>query len=290
MREEAPQHRLGTALEVKIQAQRGSLSEKERSVADFLLRDPKAFVSLSISATATRCGVSETVIIRLYRKLGYAGFHAFKIDIAQSLTEGTARTFEEIQSGDDLETIKQKVFATARQALDDAVPAVDGAALGQVRDAIVKAERVVLAAFGGSAPVVFDLAHKLLKLGIIATVLTDSHLQVMAAAVMGKGDLLIAFSHSGQSRDLVEALQLARQGGALTVAITGIPASPAAAVAELALHTPCRETQHQTDSMNSRFVQLAVIDTLYIALTLVKKERGRAAIRQTSLAAARKKL
>lgn len=290
MAEELVQHRLGTALTAKLQAQGGLLSGKERVVADFLLRDPKAFVSLSISAIAARCGVSETVIIRLYRKLGYEGFHAFKIDIAQSLTEGSARTFEEIRSGDDLETIKQKVFATACQALDDAVGAVDSGALLQARNLILQARRVVIAALGGSAPVALDLTHKLLKLGIVATPLVDTHLQIMAAAILGPGDLLLAISHSGQSRDIVEAVQAARQSGAATVAITGIPGAPAAMAAQVALYTPCRETHYQTDAMNSRFVQLAVVDTLYIALTMAKKEQGQAALNATKRVAARKKL
>lgn len=281
---------LGPALAVKIEAQWPDLSEKERAVAAFLLQDPKTFIAMSISAIAAQCGVSETVIIRLYRKLGYEGFHQFKIDIAQSLASGGYAPLAEIEAGDGMEAIKQKVFANARQALEEGAAAVDSGALLRLRDAVLAARRVVLVAFGGSAPVAQDLAHKLLKLGIVAVPLVDSHLQIMAASVLGPGDLLIAISHSGHSRDVVEALQQARRAGAATAAITGIPSSPVARAADVAICTPCRETQYQTDAMNSRYVQLAVVDTLYVSLILARKEEGLAAIRETSLAAARKKL
>jgi DNA-binding MurR/RpiR family transcriptional regulator len=282
--------RLSTALEARIAGIRPTLSEKEQAVANFLLSDPKEFVSLSISALATRCGVSETVIIRLYRKLGYEGFHQFKIDIAQSLVEQTKEGLGDLKSGDDMETVKRKVFAITRLALDDSVGAVDSEQLTQARDALLAAKRVVVAAFGASVPVGLDFVHKLLKLGILATLQSDSHMQIMSAAVMGPEDVLLAISHSGNSRDIVEALQLAHQKGVRTVLVTGFPRSPATKSADIALYTVCRETKYQTDAMTSRAVQMAVFDTLYVSMIFVHKEQALANIHETSLAAARKKL
>ena len=283
------QVRLGTALEVRIQGLRPILSDKEQAVANFLLSDPKEFISRSISAIASRCGVSETVIIRLYRKLEYQGFHEFKIDIAQSLTEGTAPVLSDLKAGDSVETIKRKVFAISRQALEDSVSSVDSEMLTRARDAVMRARRVVVIAFGGSASVGFDLVHKLLKLGIVATLQTDSHMQFMSVSVMGPDDVLIAITHSGSSRDVVEALQWARTRGTPTVLITGFPHSPAAKAAEICLFSLCRETKYQTDAMTSRIVQLAIVDSLYVAITFASKERA-TAVHDTSVAAAKKKL
>lgn len=283
--------RLHSAWEARIRSIRHDLSDKEQAVANFLLGDPKEFVSLSISALAGRCGVSETVIIRLYRKLGYDGFHQFKIDIAQSLTAGTApESLGDLKSGDDLETIKKKVFAITRQALEDSVSSVDNDQLAAARDALLGARRVVVAAFGGSAPVGLDFAHKLLKLGILAVTEWDAHKQVMSAAILGPGDVLLAISHSGNSRDIVEALELARSRGVTTILVTGFPRSPATRAADINLYSICRETKYQTDAMTSRIVQLAVLDTLIVSMIFADKERATATVHETSVAAARKKL
>lgn len=288
--EKAATVRISTALEAKIQALRSSFSDKEQNVAAFLLEDPKEFISLSISAIASRCGVSETVIIRLYRKLGFAGFHEFKIAIAGSLTEDNREAMGDLGTGDDVETIKRKVFGITRQALEDSLASVSAADLVRARDAILKARRVVVAAFGGSASVGLDLVHKLLKLGIIATLQTDSHMQIMSAMVMGEGDLLIGITHSGNTRDVVEALQQARAKGATTMVLTGFPFSAAAKAADIPLYSICRETKYQTDSMTSRIVQLALVDALYVAITFANKEQALAHIHETSVAAAKKKL
>jgi DNA-binding MurR/RpiR family transcriptional regulator len=284
------QVRLSTALEARINAIRHDLSDKEQSVAAFLLSEPKEFVSLSISVLAARCRVSETVIIRLYRKLGYEGFHQFKIDIAQSLTEAAPNTLGDLKSGDDMETIKRKVFASTRQALEDALPSIGSDQLKAARDALLGAKRVVMTAFGGSASVALDFTHKLLKLGILATFWDDAHMQVMSAAVLGPGDVLMAISHSGNSRDIVDALEVARSMGARTILVTGFPRSPATKAADVCLYTVCRETKYQTDAMTSRIVQLAVLDTLMVSMIFADKERALASIHATSVAAAKKKL
>jgi DNA-binding MurR/RpiR family transcriptional regulator len=284
------QVRLGTALEARILGIRPLLSNKEQAVAAFLLSDPKEFISLSISAIAFRCRVSETVVIRLYRKLGFEGFHQFKIDIAQSLTAPPEEGVGDLKAGDSMETIKRKVFAVTRQALEESAPSVQSDMLSMACEAILSSRRIVVIAFGGSVPVAMDLVHKLLKLGMVATLQTDSHLQVMAAAVLGAGDLLVAVSHSGNSRDIIEALEAAQKRGVRTLLITGIPHSPATVAADICLYAVCRETTYQTDAMTSRTVQLAIIDTLYVALIFSDKERAITSVHDTSVAAARKKL
>lgn len=288
--ERTTQVRVSAALEAKVQGARPRLSDKEQGVANFLLSDPQGFVSHSISALADRCGVSETVIIRLYRKLGYEGFHQFKIDIAQSLTEANPEGMGDLRSGDDVETIKRKVFAISRQALEESLATVDSALLTQAREALLGARRVVVIAFGGSTPVGLDFVHKLLKIGIVATLQADSHMQAMSAAVLQKGDVLIAISHSGSSRDIIEAMEMARYQGATTMLLTGFPHSPAAKMADICLLAIARETEYQTDSMTSRYVQLAILDTLYVSLIFAQKEQALATIRETSVAAAKKKL
>lgn len=281
---------LSSAWEARIGSLRHDLSQKEQGVATFLLSEPKEFVSLSISALAARCKVSETVIIRLYRKLGYDGFHQFKIDIAQSLTEAAPDSLGDLNVGDEMATIHKKVFAITRQALEDSLTAIDPAQLAIARDVLLAAKRIVVVAFGGSAPVGLDFAHKLLKLGILAVTEWDSHKQLMAASILEPGDVMLAVSHSGGSREIVEALELASRQGATTILVTGFPRSPATRAAHINLFAICRETQYQTDAMTSRIVQLAVLDTLIVSMIFADKERATATIHETSFAAARKKL
>ena len=48
----------------------------------------------------------------------------------------------------------------------------------------------------------------------------------MAASLLKKGDVVIAVSHSGSTKDPIETLQVAKKNGAVTVAITNNSISP----------------------------------------------------------------
>jgi glutamine---fructose-6-phosphate transaminase (isomerizing) len=73
-------------------------------------------------------------------------------------------------------------------------------------------------------------------LGLPTGLVKPSVTTVYGARLDWGGGLVVAISQSGQSPDIVAVVEAARRSGALTVAITNEPASPLAAVAELALH------------------------------------------------------
>jgi DNA-binding MurR/RpiR family transcriptional regulator len=50
---------------------------------------------------------------------------------------------------------------------------------------------------------------------LVADAYGDAHLQAMAAASLAKGDVAIGLSHSGSTRDVVDALAAARKSGAI---------------------------------------------------------------------------
>ena len=64
---------------------------------------------------------------------------------------------------------------------------------------------------------------------------------MISATLLTADDLAVAISHSGESQDVLQALCVAREAGAKTVAITNHPASPIAKAAEIRLYTAAQE-------------------------------------------------
>ncbi len=58
-----------------------------------------------------------------------------------------------------------------------------------------------------------------------------------------KGDVVVATSTSGRSKNVIEAARLARKKGALTVALTGKSKSPLSRIADISMHVPSNDTQ-----------------------------------------------
>ena len=59
-----------------------------------------------------------------------------------------------------------------------------------------------------------------------------------------KGDVLVAFSTSGKSPNILEALETARTRGLHTVSLLGRDGGPARALSDVALIVPVQETMH----------------------------------------------
>jgi D-sedoheptulose 7-phosphate isomerase len=66
--------------------------------------------------------------------------------------------------------------------------------------------------------------------------------QRQVEALCSRGDVLVGISTSGSSKNVVAALERARQIGAFTVAFTGQGGGEIAAVADVALRIPSKDT------------------------------------------------
>jgi RpiR family carbohydrate utilization transcriptional regulator len=101
--------------------------------------------------------------------------------------------------------------------------------------------------------------------------MADSHQQVMAAAMMIQGDVVIAISNTGMSSGIIEAVRIAREKGATTIALTGARAD-LSDVCDISLLV---ETLDNTDAFTpttSRIAALVIIDVLSTAVALRRQE------------------
>ena len=113
------------------------------------------------------------------------------------------------------------------------------------------------------AKVAADAAHKLFRLGIKAHAYTDNHMQAIAAAHACDKSAAIGISHSGASKDIVSALRLAKENGAVTIALTHLGKSPIGKVSDIILSTVSDETNYRILGLSSRIAQLTIVDAIY---------------------------
>ena len=117
-----------------------------------------------------------------------------------------------------------------------------------------------------------DFAHKLLRIGYDAVAYSDNHMQAISAAHVDSECVVIGISHSGSSKDIIDSLMIAKNNGAITIAITNIGKSPIYKVADYALRTVSDETTYSIFGMNARIAQLALIDAIYCYIICQKQD------------------
>jgi RpiR family transcriptional regulator, carbohydrate utilization regulator len=247
-----------------------SLRPAERKVADMVLGDVDFAMRASITELAQRADVSEPSVTRFCRAVGAHGLRDFKMRLAQSAAGGVpyASSPAGVESGDEIDTLLDKVTESvvqgvtyARASLDPAVFAAAVAALGSAR-------RVYFFGVGaGSGLVAQDAALRMLRLDIAASAFTDAHLQRLYAGLLEPGDVAFAISQSGRSVEVNESIQIAKERGATTIALTNAGSRLAWVVdIPLLLRVPAATEPHAPGV--SRIAHLAVIDALAIGVAL----------------------
>lgn len=257
------------------------MAKGAQKIARHVLENPEAVVRMSVTELADATEVSEGSVINFCRGIGLSGFQHLKLSLAQEIVQPMQFIHEDVSPDDDMASICRKVFHSGMEALRDSLSVLAPQSLGQAVDAIRAAKRIEIYGIGSSAPVAEDAHYRMLRIGLDARAVTDSHVQAISASRCDPDVATITISHSGATHETIAATRLAREAGAKTIVITNFARSPIQAYADIVLFTMARETQFRTEAMTSRIAQLCTVDALIVALALADHERASQILRQT---------
>ncbi|MFT4040438.1 MAG: MurR/RpiR family transcriptional regulator [Thermomicrobiales bacterium] len=215
------------------------LSRKQRTVVSYIEHNPKFAAFATAGELGSRTNVHPSTVVRLAQLLGYAGFPEFQAAIrhtylcsldAVSLNppHPSARFGDVVTSSLDQD---MRNLATTRASLD-------GRVVQQVAR-LVEAAPASLAIGGGShggLALVFSHLCRFMGLPVDAEIRGGISLAARLSQV-GPGHVVFGSSAWWVLNDTREALTIAREQGAHTVAIADSRASPLAQVAEHVLIT-----------------------------------------------------
>jgi len=272
---------------VAIKVAYDDMGRAEKRIADWITQHNDQLFTLSITELAAKCDCGEATIVRFARRLGLTGYQELKISLARE--SGNQRISGSVSAEDSPFEVFEKVANGIELSLEMTKKVLKPEKLSKAAEAIINADRVVIYGLGNSSSVAQDMQHKLMRAGINAVAYSDNHMQAISASHLGEKDVAVGISHSGSSKDIVEALRLARERGAVTIAITNQGRSPVTKQSDIVLNTASDETQYSILALNSRISQLALIDSLYFYIVYSLDDDARKAIDQTEQALQSKK-
>lgn len=258
-----------------------TLAKGAQRIADYVIEQPERIVSMSVTELSEATGASEGSVINFCRKLGLSGFQQLKLSLAQETVQPVQFIHEDLERGDDPDTVCRKIFHSGIQALRDSLSVLDPKSLAKAVEIFRKAKRIEIYGVGSSAPIAEDAHYRMLRIGLDAKVVTDSHIQAISASQATPDVAILTVSHSGATHETVTSTKLAKKVGAKTVVITNFARSPIQSHADVVLFTMARETLFRTEAMTSRIAQLCVVDALIAALALADYDRSTTSLKQT---------
>ena len=276
-----------------LAAIRGSyrnFSVKEKKIADYIINDPRNIIHLTINQIADELNLAESTVFRFCQRIGFKGFQAFKIALAAEVVTPLKDIHEQIEEGDSVKTVAEKVFRSNIKTMEDTLQIIDGEALEHAVTAVMAARKIEFFGNGGSAVVAMDGYHKFVRLGLHVAMNLDAHLQLMSASQLTKGDVAIVISHSGTTRDVLEVLHVLKEKEVTIVSVTNFAKSPLSKDADIVLYTLSEETDFRSEALASRIAQLSLIDALYTNVLIARGEEGKVALQDMREAMSQKRL
>jgi DNA-binding MurR/RpiR family transcriptional regulator len=255
----------------RIRALIPSMSPTQAAVANVVLANPAGVVRMTVSDLATVSRSSVGSVVRFCKDLGLKGFHEFKLQLAAEAPADTGD--HDVAQDGTPNSIIASVFQSTSRSIAAAESSIDPEEFERAVHALDAARRIVLVSTGPSAPLAMDTALRFRSAGLPIENPADPISQHISASMLTEGDVCLAISHTGRTRETVAAAEAARDVGATVVAVTSFYRSPLVAASSVALVAGSGETRFQIEAMMSRFIHLAVLDALYSAVTAENAER-----------------
>ena len=244
------------------------LFDAEKKIAKIILNNPKEVVDMTVSELAEMSDVSIASVSRFCRKVGLKGFAQLKISLAQELvdTHKSGEVSNDI-SVDNIPQSLQNILANKITELKQTVNLINTDEFREILEGIRDASRVQVIAVGNTIPVAIDAAFKFNELGIPTTAGTIWETQLSYSFTLGKGDVLIAISNSGESDKVLEAVKIANNNKAMTIGITNSPHSAIGEEVQYHITTATREKLFLDEFCFSRVSASTVIEIIFLFLT-----------------------
>ena len=241
------------------------LTNVERKIADYVILHYDESLSLSVQALAEKAEVSAATVIRFAQQMGFEGYKELRLFLATNRPEHEDVIVDLKKERGTVETQVSKVINANIEAMRLTGENLDYDILEKIALKIKDARQIILFGTGTSYIVCTDSALKFQRLGKIASAYCDLHSATVAIANMAENDVLIAVSHSGQNIDTCNAVEIAKNSGIKTLAVTTFSESKISIIADYVLLTKTRESPLHKIAISSRISQFAVMDSLLMA-------------------------
>ena len=251
-----------------------SLNPALQRIGKYVIENPDKSKSITTKELSIQCDVAESSVTRFVREIGFKSFAQMKILLAESVLnkkyaaqEVEGYVYENVSAQDSVSTIFDKLIFRNINMLKETFLLVDEKSYIDAAKAVYNAETIVFSCSGSSIIAAEEAVMRFTRAGKKCVFYRDSNSQLMNAAILGKKDLLIGISNSGNTVSVSDAVRTARQSSAVTIGITAFPDSLLAKESEIKLFSSGNTVKEKNvdtfENTASKISQLLVVDVLY---------------------------
>lgn len=239
----------------KISINTEKLNKNELEILNFCMKNATKIKEMKINDIATQTFTSAASIVRFCKKLGFSGFAEFKAAITLNTEESSK---EHIDYYPDL-------FSD----IDKSIELINEPIIDDVLELIHNANRIEFFGEGSSRIVCSEVAKKFRTIGKTAFNYDDNSMMYISANYLTPKDLIFAVSISGETSQILKALNIAKIRGAKIISLTDISNNSQSKLADKSLFIT--STSYKRDNINIQSRIQALIIAEYVFFRYLEK-------------------
>lgn len=242
---------------LQIQNKYLSFSEKERMIANYIIKYSNTLRNININDLAKKTDTSNSTITRFCKKIGCESFIEMKMCLCAS---------NSVENKLDTDDIFQKVYSYYNTTITGTNEILDKKVVMRFLEEIKNADRIFIYGLGSSGLTAFEMKYRLQRMGMLVDAITDPHIMVMTSSLLTEDDMVIGISNSGSTVEVIKGLEEAKNNKAFVLAITSFDDSPINKYADLSIITYNTKFVGEKNFINSQLSIIYLIDILSLLL------------------------
>lgn len=258
-----------------IRFYRQNLSRVEHRIADFLLENPTEASSMPLSEIARRCGCGEASVVRFCHRIGCSGFTEMKhlLSTQQDLDPGSSRI--KIDKEHSVQELADNIYTLYTETLQQTMELNPAHQFEEAARSISTAGSIYFFGIGDALVPCMCGYYRFRRIGFPCFFDADADMQMIHAANIKKGDVVIAISHSGMTRHVVEAVKAARGAGACVIGITQSSRSPFHKYCDLVFYNAVSDVTIGKTIVAHRLAESTIVEILYAGVVSLLPEKAK---------------
>lgn len=188
-----------------IESKYEELTEVEKIIAEYFLETEDT--DLTSKTVSNKLFISEAALTRFAKKLNLSGYREFVYKYQSSRQSNFKRK----------QDIGLPVFDSYREILLKSYNLYNYKDYEKLAEAMLKVGRIYIYGVGSSGYLATEFAQRLIRLGLDAEAITDTHMLLLNSVRLKGDSLVMGISYSGKSIEVIDGLKKAGDKGCKTV-------------------------------------------------------------------------
>lgn len=188
-----------------IESKYEELTEVEKIIAEYFLETEDT--DLTSKTVSNKLFISEAALTRFAKKLNLSGYREFVYKYQSSRQSNFKRKKD----------IGLPVFDSYREILLKSYNLYNYKDYEKLAEAMLKIGRIYIYGVGSSGYLATEFAQRLIRLGLDAEAITDTHMLLLNSVRLKGDSLVMGISYSGKSIEVIDGLKKAGEKDCKTV-------------------------------------------------------------------------